>query len=344
MNSSVRRDDMAVGDSSQDSGEDRLIAHYFGPLAKHPGAFGLGDDAAAITPPPGCDVVLTADGLVGGIHFFPDDPPGAIASKALRVNLSDLAAKAAEPIGFLLTLALPANTTEEWLAAFSEELGADAEHYQCPLLGGDTVSTTGPLTISIAALGAVPHGRMVKRSGAAPGNLVFVTGSIGDAALGLLLRRDRDAANRWALPAATADHLQQRYLLPQPRLALRRALLDHASAAMDVSDGLAGDLAKLCRVSAVSAEIDLEQVPLSAAARAVVDADPDAIQTIMGGGDDYEILAIVSDKNAEAFRAQAHGLGVPVTAIGRIIAGSEPVRFQFNGKPFKLARMSYSHF
>src|SRR5438105_11923951 len=176
-------------DSAAQSGEERLIARYFAPLAKHPGALGLTDGAAAITPSAGCDLVLKTDGIVGGVHFFPDDPPDMVAKKALRVNLSDLAAKGATPLGFLLTLALPREIGDAWLAPFARGLGADAEAFGCPLLGGDTDSTTGPIMISIAALGAVPQGKMLRRAGASAGDRVVVTGTIGDAAFGWLLRR-----------------------------------------------------------------------------------------------------------------------------------------------------------
>src|SRR5712691_8290158 len=145
--------------------EERLIARYFKPLATHPGAFGLMDDAAAIAPPAGCDLVLKTDGVIGGVHFFPDDPPDTVAKKVLRMNLSDLAAKGATPLGFLLTLALPEGIGDAWLAPFARGLGADAQAFGCPLLGGDTDRTGGPITISIAVIGAVPQGRMVRRAG-----------------------------------------------------------------------------------------------------------------------------------------------------------------------------------
>src|SRR5215470_7964577 len=237
-------------DSAAQSGEERLIARYFAPLAKHPGALGLSDDAAAITPPAGCDLVLKTDGIVGGVHFFPDDPPEMVAKKALRVNLSDLAAKGATPLGFLLTLALPEEIGDTWLAPFARGLGADADAFRCPLLGGDTDRTGGPITISVAALGAVPHSKMLRRAGAKAGDCVVVTGTIGDAALGLVLRRDASAAVRWGLALAARESLKARYLVPEPRLAIAEILRAHASAAMDISDGLAGDLGKLCRASA----------------------------------------------------------------------------------------------
>src|ERR1043166_8902947 len=217
------------------SAEDRLNARHFKPLAKHPGTFGFPDDASAITPPAGHDLVLKTDGLIAGVHFFPDDPADGVARKALRVNLSDLAAKGAAPLGFLLAIALTKGFDESWLAEFARGLGEDADAYQCPLLGGDTDSTPGPTSISIAAFGSLPQGTMVRRAGARAGDHVFVSGTIGDAALGLLVRRGD--AKSWTLDAAMSDHLVSRYRLPQPRNALAEAMRTHASAAIDVSDG-----------------------------------------------------------------------------------------------------------
>jgi thiamine-monophosphate kinase len=327
------------------SGEDRLIATYFAPLAKHPGALSLSDDAALLTPPSGCELVLTKDALVAGVHFFADDPPDAIARKALRVNLSDLAAKGAKPEGFLLALALPPNVSESWLENFARGLGADAETYACPLLGGDTVKTPGPLMVSITALGSVPTGTMLKRSGAQIGDRVFVTGSIGDAALGLRLRADPGAAARWKLTPGQAEHLTGRYLLPQPRNALAEALRTQASAAMDVSDGLAGDLAKLCKASGVTAEIDAARMPLSDAARAALAADAKLIDSILGGGDDYEILCTMGAAEGEKFRAAAAAVGVAVSEFGRVVAGAGAPRFLGgDGRVLSLRQVSFSHF
>jgi thiamine-monophosphate kinase len=330
---------MSKRPASPDSGEDRLIARYFRPLARHPGAFALRDDAAALTLPPGCDLVLTTDGVIAGVHVFPDDPADAIARRALRVNLSDLAAKGAKPAGFLLSIALPGNTSDDWLAAFARGLGADADRYDCPLLGGDTDRTPGPLSVSIAAFGTLPTGTMVRRSGARPGDVLMVTGTIGDAALGLKLRQDA-AAGR-GLGEDARSHLLARYLLPEPRTGLADTLRAHASAALDVSDGLAGDLAKLC----VSARVEVENVPLSDAARAMLAAEPALLERALTGGDDYEILAAVPAGKVESFRAGAAAAGVAVTEIGRVEAGDAAPQFIGPDKrPLVFERPSFSHF
>jgi thiamine-monophosphate kinase len=330
---------------TESSGEDRLIARYFRPLASHPGAFGLADDAAILVPPVGCDVVLKADAIIGGVHFFAEDPADAVGRKALRVNLSDLAAKGAKPAGFLLSLALPDGTLDAWLAGFADGLRADAELYGCPLLGGDTDGTPGPVVVSIAAFGTVPHGGMVRRSGAKPGDHVFVSGTIGDGALGLKLRREPGAAARYQLEPKERDHLLARYLVPEPRLALSEPIRLHASAAMDVSDGLAGDLAKLCRASGVSAEIEIDKVPLSDAARRIVAADAGASELAVTGGDDYEVLCTIAAEKRDAFRAAALASGVAVTEIGRIVAGHATPRFRdVHGHVLEFARLSFSHF
>ncbi|MBM3528786.1 MAG: thiamine-phosphate kinase [Alphaproteobacteria bacterium] len=330
--------------ASSQSAEDRLIARHFKPLATHPGAFGLVDDAAVLTPPPGHELVLKTDGIVGGVHFFLDDPPETVAQKALRVNLSDLASKGARPAGFLLTLALPAPIDDRWLSRFARGLGADARRYGCPLFGGDTVHTPGPVTISVAAFGTVPKGTMVRRGGARAGDRIFVTGTIGDAALGVRVRMDKKLARRWTLDAAMRRHLETRYLVPQPRNALAEALRRHANGGMDVSDGLAGDLAKLCRASGVGAEVDATLVPLSKAARRALKAAPPLIEPILTGGDDFEILATIPARKVASFRAAAKRAGVAVTEIGRIVVGKSTRFRSADGRTMTFARASYSHF
>jgi thiamine-monophosphate kinase len=325
------------------SGEDSLIARYFKPLATDPGAFGLLDDAA-ILKAHGEDIVVTTDAVVAGVHFLPDDPPETIARKALRVNLSDLAAKGATPAGFVLTLALQ-HADDGWLTAFARGLGEDARAFGCPLLGGDTVATPGPLTISITAFGRVPAGRMIHRSGAKPGDRVMVTGTIGDATLGLDILRGGAVAAAIASDIASRDFLVGRYRVPEPRNALARVLRDHANAAMDVSDGLAGDLAKLCAASRVSAVIDAPAIPLSAPAAGLLARGTVGVEAIVSGGDDYEILCAIPEARVEAFAQSAATAGVTVTSIGSVIAGAVAPRFlDGEGTAIALRRLSYSHF
>lgn len=322
--------------------EDDLIATLFAPIAG-PGALGLKDDVACFTPPAGCDLVVTKDALVAGVHFYPDDPPDAIARKALRVNVSDVIAKGADPLGFLLAVALPEDVSLDWLQAFAQALGQDAALYSCPLLGGDTVRTPGPLTLSITALGSVPNGRMVARTGAQVGDAIYVTGSIGDSALGLYMRGDAPA---WAahLSPGDRDFLRQRYLVPQPRFALRHVLRDHAHGAMDVSDGLAGDLAKMMRASGTGASIELARVPLSDAAQAAIALDDRLFETALTGGDDYEILATIAPAQCASFEAGAQAAGVVVTRIGDVVAGEATSFVDENGAARTFARASFSHF
>lgn len=330
---------------SLESGEDQLIARYFRPLARHPGALALSDDVAVFSPPDNTDILLKADAIVGGVHFFADDPADCVARKALRVNLSDLASKGGEPAGFLLSLAVPNDISSEWLAAFAEGLRADAETYRCPLMGGDTDRTPGPVTVSIAAIGILPHGTLVRRKGARAGDRVFVSGTIGDAALGLLVRRNDPAVADWQLDTPAREHLVSRYRLPQPRNVIATVVRRHASAAMDVSDGLAGDLAKLCRVSGVSAEIEIERVPLSEPARQALEKAPGLVSTILTGGDDYEIIATVPQEKADAYQRDCAKAGVAVREIGEIKEDEAvPKFFDRERKAVEFERLSYSHF
>ncbi|MGH6777044.1 MAG: thiamine-phosphate kinase [Bradyrhizobium sp.] len=325
------------------SGEDALIARYFKPLATDPGAFDLVDDAA-ILKASAEDVVVKTDAIVEGVHFLPDDPPDTVARKALRINLSDLAAKGAAPAGFVLTLALR-SVDDAWLGPFARAVGEDASAFGCPLLGGDTVSTPGPVMISIAALGRVPAGKMVHRSGAKPGDRVMVTGTIGDASLGLNILKGGAVAAALAGETAAREMLIARYRVPQPRNALALAIREFASAAMDLSDGLAGDFAKLCAASGVSASIAVPSIPLSAPAAALVARNVAAIGTLISAGDDYEIVCTVPQARCAAFAEAARGAGVAVTSIGTIAAEAEGPRFlDAKGRALAIEQPSYSHF
>ncbi len=299
------------------SDEFARIARYFAPLAAtFPGAYGLTDDAASFGLAHGEQAVVTTDAVVAGVHFIGDEPPGLIARKALRVNLSDLAAKGARPLGYTLAAVLPQAIDDTWLEAFAAGLAADQAEYGVPLIGGDTVATPGPLTLSITALGVVA-GAMVRRAGARPGDQVYVSGTVGDAALGLAALRGRLAG----LGAAARGFLVDRYQLPQPRLALGRALAPHVSAALDVSDGLVADLGHIAACSGVAAVIEQARVPLSAAATAAVAADPAAYQAVLGGGDDYELLFTASQEKHDIIVKLASAAATPVTVIGAIVAG-----------------------
>jgi thiamine-monophosphate kinase len=323
------------------SGEDDLIARYFKPIAVHSGALGLADDAAVFTPPPGYDLVLTTDAIVAGVHFLPDDPAATVARKALRVNLSDLAAKGAQAAGCLMTVALPASVDAVWLQGFSDGLSADCADFGCALFGGDTVHTDGPLSVSIFAFGLVPQGKMVRRAGAQAGDRLFVTGTVGDGALGLRLLRELSAA----LSPAGTQYLIGRYRLPQPRVGAAETLRATASAAMDVSDGLVGDLAKLCAASGVSARIEVARIPMSDPARELLCRDPSMLEPILTGGDDYEILAAIPPARAQAFRDGVAAAGIAATEIGEIVAGdAAPQVIAPDGRALSFARASFSHF
>ncbi len=325
-------------------GEIALISEYLAPLAAHPGAFGLKDDAALLTALPASGLAVTADGLVAGVHFFEDDDPGDAAYKALAVNVSDLAAKAARPLAYTLTLALNEAPTEEWAQRFAAGLARAQAKFGIALIGGDTVSARGAWWISITAFGeAAPRG-LVPRGGAKAGDGLYVSGTLGDAALGLRLRQLEGTLGS-NLPPAQREFLLARYLYPEPRLALMPALAAQASAAMDISDGLALDLSRMCAASGVSAEISVSAIPLSDAARALAEAGGGITQTILTGGDDYEILVAVPPERAGAFEAQSQEAQVPVTRIGAVIAGQGKPKFKAaDGSELNLPAQGFEHF
>lgn len=326
------------------SGEQRLIKDLFAPLSNGvPGAFALTDDAAVIAPGPGEEIVVTVDTVIEGRHYLPSDPLPGVAAKALRVNLSDLAAKGAEARFYLLSLAIPDHWGMEGVAAFAGGLKEDQTRYGVALLGGDTTRTPGPAVISITAFGAVPTGRMVRRAGAKPGEWVYVSGTIGDAVLGLELLQG-DPPWRAGLSDQQIGLLCARNRRPDPPMALAPALRAHVSAAMDISDGLAGDLAQICRVSGVSARVEAARVPLSDAARAAIDQSPELIETILTGGDDYQVLCTLAPDKARAFEADAESAGIVVTMIGEIGQGADaPVFLGEDGDPLAFERLSFSH-
>ncbi len=327
-------------------GEFALIARYFAPLAKgFPGAYGLLDDAAVISPAPGHELVAKTDAIIGGVDFLPDAPADLIARKALRVNLSDLAAKGAFPRAYMLDLMLPDTIKEAWIAAFAAGLAHDQDEYGVHLIGGDMSSTPGPVTIAVMAFGETPIGRIIRRGGASSGDIVFVTGTIGDAALGLRVLKGQLPG----LDSAAAAFLVDRYRLPQPRVTLGPHLVGIATASVDVSDGLVGDLRHICEVSKLAAIIDAPRVPLSEAARAAIAVNPALLETTLSGGDDYEILFTAPPAAIDKITQMERSLGVPITPIGQMAMPSERDQSRVAvlddaGLPLALASEGWTHF
>ena len=313
-----------------------LIARHFRPLAGD-GALDLSDDAALLTPPAGQQLVLAADALVEGVHFLPDDPPGMIARKLLRVNLSDLAAMGAAPLGYLMTTAFTRGTPDAWIADFVAGLAEDQQRFGLAVLGGDTVATPGPACFSLTIIGTVPPGKALHRRGARIGDEIWVSGSIGDAALGLRVLQGK-------LPGDAEGFLAQRYHLPEPRLALGQALRGVARAAMDVSDGLVQDLGHLCRAAGCGAEISAAALPLSAAASATLARDAAYLPLLLTGGDDYELLFAAAPEDADAVQAAGIKAGVPVARLGRFVAGDGGVVRDGSGAAITLPQGGWSHF
>ncbi len=311
--------------------EFQLIARHFRPLAG-PGALDLRDDAALLTPPAGRQLVLTVDAMVAGVHFLPNDPPDLVGRKLLRVNLSDLAAKGAVPLGYLMTVSTPRGTPEAWFAGFAAGLARDQAEYGVTLLGGDTTSTPGPVSLSLTAIGHVAPGTAVHRFGASAGDEIWVTGTIGDGALGLAVAQGR--------LADASGFLLGRYRLPQPRVGLTLAGI--ASAAMDVSDGLVQDLGHICRASGLAGELRPDWVPLSDAARF---AGPSWLETCLTGGDDYELLLAVPPARTDALRTQAARAGITVTRVGHFHSGPAEVMLRLSGgETLAVSKGGWSHF
>ncbi|MEQ9813497.1 MAG: thiamine-phosphate kinase [Azospirillaceae bacterium] len=298
-------------------GEFERIATYFAPLATDAGAAGLKDDAAVFALTAGEEAVVTTDAMVEGTHYLRGEDPARLARKLLRVNLSDLAAKGATPRHYLLTLALPESLGEDWIAGFARGLKADQERYGIALLGGDSVRTEGPAVLSVTMLGTLPAGACLRRDGARPGHDLWVTGTVGDAVLGLAILKGRLVA---APDAAT--FLTGRYHLPEPPVALGPDLIGVAGAAMDVSDGLGGDVAHIARASGVAIDVALDRLPLSDAAAALIAEDIDLFLEAASGGDDYEILFTAPPEQADQVAALAARHGVAISRIGRVGEGS----------------------
>jgi thiamine-monophosphate kinase len=321
-------------------GEFELIARYFAPLAGE-GAFNLLDDAALVSVTPGKSLAMTQDAIMAGVHFFPDDPPHTIAMKALRVNLSDLASKGATPKAFSLALGLHPDWTEAWVAEFAKGLADDCDAYGLSLSGGDTFLAPGGPVISITAWGEIDAANYKSRLGARPGDRLFVTGTIGNAALGLMIRRN----DQRLVNLDGAAILYSLYLAPRPPVSFAPIIASHASASMDISDGFIGDLEKMARASDVDFEVSALKVPLSPQVRDAVGKHPELIHAALTGGDDYQCLFTVPPQRMDAFMADIASQSVQVTEVGIARPGDGKVGVaELSGNSIGSGKTSYSHF
>lgn len=322
------------------AGEFETIRRLFAPLAHPEWGRGLIDDVAVVPSRPGHDLVLTKDAIVEGVHFLPTDPLDTVARKLMRVNLSDLAAKGAEPFGYLLACHWSPRCGWPERMTFVDGLRADQKAFGVALLGGDTVVTPGPASFSMTMAGWTPKGRTVSRAGARPGDLVFVTGAIGDGWLGL-----EAVQGKLSLDAERVAALSDHYRTPMPRTEFALPIRDLATASIDVSDGLIADLGHLSQAGRVRIEIDLETVPLSAAGQAWFDGRVDeqaALEKLVTGGDDYEIAFTATARDEAALRREAERRHLRVTRIGRVTEG-EGVVARFGGQPVAFDRPGFSH-
>ena len=321
-------------------GEFELIARYFAPLARgFSGAGGLKSDNAFLPADPRHDLVVKTDTIVAGVHFLSDERPERIAAKALRVCLSDLAAGGATPFVYQLSLALPAGWRESWAAGFAKGLASDQRRYGVVLCGGDTVVTPGPLTVTITAFGRVTRGKGLGRDKARPGDELWVSGTVGDGALGLLAARNQ----LQGLTSRQCAALEDRYRLPRPRSGLGPRLIGVATAVADVSDGLLADAGHIAEASRLAVTVERDDVPLSAAARTAVVAEPKLWANVLGGGDDYELAIAVPSRKRAALLSAAKAAGIGVTRIGRFVRGTG-VQLTIGGRPARATRKGYVHF
>jgi len=321
-------------------GEFDLIETYFAPLAKaEPGSLNLKDDAAVLRLGQGLEMVVTTDCLVSGVHFIPDDPPETLAAKLIGVNFSDLASMGAAPRFFTIAAAFPRTLEEGWIKRFAEGIKQCQERFGGVLVGGDTVSTDGPMTLTLTAFGEVPEGTAVKRSGAKPGDALFVTGVIGDAYAGLRLLEGRFDH----LETSDKDYLIERYRKPTPQVKAGQALRGIASAMIDISDGLAADLGHLCEASGLGGVVDSKAIPLSSAVANLLAEDHLTYEEIITGGDDYELLFSVPENKIGALEAVCTSFEKPISRIGAAQEGREVV-FKDGNIRLDFDRTGYCHF
>lgn len=327
------------------NGEEKFIAQFLAPLSKgFPGAFDLADDCAELEPLVDHSLILKTDPIVERVHFFCDDAPEDLGWKALAVNVSDLVAKGARPVAYLMALTLPAKPEPQWMERFAAGLREAQDAFGCVLIGGDTDVRAGPLSIAITIIGETRSGRMVRRAGAQPGDIVFVSGELGGAALGLQLRLDGEYGRDWSLSESDRQMALARYLRPDPKIGLRTALQAYARSAMDISDGLIKDLHRMCRLTQTGARIEFDALPMASGVRAAMAEHQATALPLITAGDDYEVLATVASDHALDFEAAALSGGVTVTRIGRVVAEDGVSLMAPDGGSIHVPTSGYDHF
>ena len=318
-----------------------LVRDFFRPLARgHAAALDMQDDAALLRPPAGCQLVISADMLAEGVHFRSQDALDLVARKSLRVNLSDLAAKGAAPLGYFLCLCWPRRRPQADMQGFAAGLATDGEMFDISLLGGDLIAADNALTIAVTIIGSIADA-MPRRANGKPGDDLYVSGTLGDSALGLQLLQGKKSG----IPQEARDRLQQRYLLPIPRLALGQALAPLTCAGMDISDGLLADLQHICAASGTGALVTEADLPLSPAARAMTEEDNTLRQAMLTGGDDYELLFSAKPGHRKAIADLSRQHQTPLARIGSLTA--EPgIRLQDASGAIRpvAAPAGYRHF
>ncbi|MBA4783174.1 MAG: thiamine-phosphate kinase [Rhizobiales bacterium] len=328
---------------TEDIGEFDLISRYLKPLVALPGALALTDDAATIKVPASKQLIMSKDVLVGNVHFFENDLPDLIARKALRTNISDIIAKGAHPYCYALGLCFPGQASEDFIASFAEGLAADQDIYGVSLIGGDTTRSISDLMISVTMFGLAGKRGAVTRLGAGPGEAVYVSGTLGGSAVGLQTLLDRPRFE--GLSEVLVSDLQSEYLLPQPPFGLQKMIAAHASASMDISDGLFQDAGHLARASEVTIIIEQEQIPMSTALQLALESDPDLLETALKGGDDYQCLMTIPPDHQALFESDCADAGIMVSLIGKTIARARlPVMLRHHGEVVENLPTGYTHF
>lgn len=317
--------------------EFELINRYFTGrgVSRRDVDLGIGDDCALVQVPDNCQLAITTDTLVEGVHFFADIPPRALGHRILAVNLSDLAAMGAEPTWVSLGLTLP-HIDPQWLEEFTEGMHDIAEYFNVQIVGGDT--TQGPLTITVCAKGIVPKGKALTRSGAKVGDWIYVTGPLGDAGLAIESRK-----HGWSISDEALNSAVERFYYPSPRVAAGQVLRGHASSAIDISDGLLADLSHILRQSGVAAQIHADKVPMSSGLRDSVPVEQ-ALQLALAYGDDYELLYTVSEESKHAMESKLRQYGVEPVCVGQIKAGDGSIDLLYENEAWPFPKAGFEHF